>query len=429
MVSTKAIIAAVVILAAAFAGILASEGSDAEATPGTVTYIMGDAVLPVDVGEDGTVTILGPDDVKAFYQPAKGEEFVYWKTTSEPTTIYQFGATVLVPEEGLELMPETKAVTDVTFVVDGKEYTTTFESAETLSIPEEAVRATVKDGYAFDGWMYDGEVYKDLTAIKAIEGLAAGAVFTAQFHVSYDVTWIVDGITIATGNTEDLKQPEAPAKEHYTFDGWFDAAGTEFDEDYEYTADTVFTAKFTPVNITVTFVAGEQTVGTSLVPYGSTVLAPALPEGFASWDFDFSKPITEAVTIEAVEAPEEEPSETFTVQFIVDGQVIATYSSAAVTVPAAPVKDGQQFVGWAIGDSIVRDPAAYEYTADTVFVAQFAEAGPAPAPGFWETSMGTVALIVIVLVVIVLFIVCVMYREYLLDGVEAKLQKRKGGEQ
>ena len=421
MSSTKAtVILAAVILAAAFAGILVSEDSDAEATPGTVTYVMGDAVLPVTVGEDGTVTILGPDDVAAFYEPEQGKEFVYWVTNDATKTIYTFGATVVVPETGLELVPQTVDVTDITFIVDGKEYAVEFTDADSLTIPEEAVRATVKDGMAFDGWKYDGEVYKDLEAIKAIEGLAAGAVFTAQFHESHTVTWIVDGITIAAGTTEDLKMPADPVKEHFVFDGWFDAAGSEYDEKYVFSADTVFTAQFTPVNLTVTFVAGDETVGTSLVPYGETVLAPALPEGYSAWDFDFATPITEDVTIEAVASP---ASEIFTVTFVVDGEVIATYRSDAVTVPSAPAKEGQDFVGWAIGDYVVRDPAGYTFTADTVFTAQFTEQGPAPEPGFWSTATGMVVAILIGLVVLVVLAIAIMKRDEIRTVLVTKLDK------
>lgn len=414
------VILAAVILAAAFAGILVSEDSDAEATPGTVTYVMGDAVLPVTVGEEGTVTILGPDDVAQFYEPDQGEKFVYWVTNDATKTIYQFEASVVVPEGGLELVPFTQEVTDITFVVDGKEYVVAFADAESLAIPEEAIRATVKDGMAFDGWMYDGKVYQDLAAIKEIDGLAAGAIFTAQFHESHSVTWIVDGITIAVGTTEDLKQPAAPAKEHFVFDGWFDAAGTKYDEKYEITTDTVFTAKFTPVNLTVTFVAGEETVGTSLVPYGETVLAPALPGGFSKWDFDFSTPITADVTIEAIEAP---ASEVYTVTFVVDGEVISTCTSGAVTVPTAPAKEGQDFVGWAIGDYVVRDPASYAFTADTVFTAQYTEAAPAPEPGFWSTATGMVAAILIGLIVLVVVAIAIMKRDEIRTMLVSKLDK------
>lgn len=428
MSSTRTtVILAAVILAAAFAGILVSEDSDAAATPGTVTYVMGDAVLPVTVGEDGTVVIMGPDDVAAFYQPEEGKEFVYWVTNDTTKTIYQFDTPVVVPEGGLELVPYTVDITDVTFVVDGKEYPVKFTDAASLTIPEEAVEATEKPGYAFEGWEYKDKVYKDLAAIKEIEGLSAGAVFTAQFHVSHAVTWIVDGITIATGNTEDLKQPAAPVKEHYVFDGWFDSSGTKFDDKYTFAADTTFTAQFTPVNLTVTFVAGGETVGTSLVPYGETVLAPALPEGYSSWAFDFAIPVTEDVTIEAVAAP---ASEIYSVTFVVDGEVIATYKSDAVTVPTAPEKDGQEFIGWAIGDYVVRDPANYAFTADTVFTAQFAEQGPAPEPGFWSTSTGLVAAIIVVLIVIVIAVIVWMKKDRILDGVTAKLIERnkKGDE-
>ena len=116
--------------------------------------------------------------------------------------------------------------------------------------------------------------------------------------------------------------------------------------------------------------------------------------------------------------------------FVVDGEVIATYRSDAVTVPSAPVKEGQDFVGWAIGDYVVRDPAGYTFTADTVFTAQYTEEAPAPEPGFWSTATGTVVIILIVLVVIVAVIVLMMKRDVILDGVTAKLNARgkKGAE-
>ena len=214
--------------------------------------------------------------------------------------------------------------------------------------------------------------------------------------------------------------PADPVKEHYVFDGWFDAAGAEYDEKYVFSADTVFTAQFTPVNLTVTFVADDETVGTSLVPYGETVLAPALPEGYSAWDFDFATPITEDVTIEAVASP---ASEIYTVTFVVDGEVIATYRSDAVTVPSAPAKEGQDFVGWAIGDYVVRDPAGYTFTADTVFTAQFTEQGPAPEPGFWSTATGMVVAILIGLVVLVIFAIAIMKRDEIRTVLVTKLDK------
>lgn len=362
----------IVLIAAlvAFAG-AAAVGADAEGAE-------AEPVLKVEAGgsvltypsEDGIVTMPTLDDVAAFYTVPDSERFVSW-IEKDGSAVYMPGQQYAISAD-LTVEPKTEAVTDVYFVVDGTEYSITYTDAESLTIPAEAEKAVKADADRhFAGWEYGGKVYADLTALKAIEGLSAGAVFTATFEDVHTVTWIVDGITIATGDTVGgIAMPSDPTKEHYTFAGWFDAEGVAYSEDYVIDADVAFTAKFVPVNLTVTFTAGGEVVGTSLVPYGQTVLAPALPDGYESWAFDFSKAITADTTIEAV-ASAVEPSDVYTVTFAVDGKVIATYASDAITVPADPVKEGYAFQGWAIGDSVIADPASYAYTADTTLTALF----------------------------------------------------------
>ena len=365
--TTKTMILAAVILVAAIAGVALAEDTDAESVQ--VTYHLGDATIPVTTAEDGTVVLYGPEDVAAFYTVPDGKAFVAWQTQEEGGTIYQFGATIAV-SAATDLYPRLVDVAqEVTFIADGEEAVAAISDGK-VTVPE---IDTAKEGHTFDGWLYsgDGKIYSaeeiaDLT-------VTAGETFTAQYSEIFKIAWIVDGVTIATGDTTDTKQPEAPVKEHYEFAGWKDADGVMLTDDYTITEDVTFTAVFEPVMLTVTFVAGESTVATVAVPYGEIVVMPALPEGYSAWDFDFSTPITESITIQAIAATPEEPSDTYTVQFVVDGQVIATYASNAITVPSDPVKEGFAFQGWAIGDSVIANPATYQYTQDTVLVALFQE--------------------------------------------------------
>lgn len=359
------IILAAVILAAAFAGVLASEGSDGASV--TITYHLGDATIPVQTEEDGTVVLYGPEDVAAFYTAPEGKSFVSWQTQEDGGTIYQFGATIAV-SAATDLYPRLVDIAqEVTFVADGETETAQISDGH-VAVPD---IATEREGFTFDGWLYsgDGEIYQS----EDIAGLTvkAGETFTAQYSEIHEVVWIVDGVTIATGDTTDMKQPIDPVKANHTFVGWSVDGEVVDMEKYEITGDTTFEAVFEPVMLTVTFVAGEQTVATVSVPYGQTVVQPALPEGFKAWDFDFSIPVTESITVQAIAADPVEPSESYTVQFVVDGKVIATYASNAITVPNDPVKEGYAFQGWAIGDSVIANPATYQYVQDTVLTALF----------------------------------------------------------
>ena len=365
MVSTKAIIAAVVILAAAFAGVtLIGEESDAASVD--VTYSLDGVTIPVKTEEDGTPVLFSPEDVKAFYTPDDPtKEFAGWKT--ETNAIYQFGATVVFTEP-TTLTPYLKDIPQTVSFTAGDKTVTADISEGHVAVPE---IDTDREGYTFDGWQWseDGKVYSAEEVAKLT--VKAGQIFTAAYSEIFEVSWVVDGVTIATGDTTAENQPDDPTKEHYDFKGWKDADGVLLTEKYTYTKDTVFTAVFEPVMLTVTFVAGEETVATVSVPYGQTVVKPSLPEGYKAWDFDFSAPITESITIKAVAEDPTEPSETFVVQFVVDGEVIATYQSNAITVPNPPVKEDFAFQGWAIGDSVIADPSKHVYTQDTVLVALF----------------------------------------------------------
>lgn len=426
---TIAAILAVVLAGAVMVGGVSAEPEDEGAY--TVTYDLGAAKLPVLAGEDHTAVLYDASDVEAYYKAPQGQSFIGWKTSEG--VLYSFGATIAVPAEGITLVPNTVAVTTVSFVVDGKSYTVEWTDAESLAIPEDAIRATVKEGYAFDGWECDGKVYKTIDEIRAIDGLGAGAVFTAAFHQSFDVVWIVDGITIATGTTEDLSKPIDPTKDHFIFKQWQDADGVAYSDKYEIVKDTTFTAVFEPVMYAVTFQAGDYQA-TVYVPYGQCATPLALPEGYAEWDYDFAVPITGDVTISGIEASvEPTPEPTYwTVTLTVDGvEYMQIYTDRMPSSIEAPSKEGMDFMGWAIaGGSTTINPLTYEYTADTTLVALFSESEPEQV-SFWSTSAGLCVIVVLVIILAVVIGVMIWKRSEINAGMVKLLTRKqtKGGEQ
>lgn len=433
MKSSQIVIVTAMLLAAACAGIiLVDEESDAVAV-GTITsvsYTDGDGNTRTTAIENDvtTLTILTPE---AAGIPSEG--FLYW--TTESGVVYNPDSTIAVAgiadgdvNEGVFTLTAEyeEPSTTVDFIGNDEELIGAGQTPGSVTVPE----APAVAGMHFIGWLYsgDGKIYQvydgeapegvkdDIADVK--DTAKAGETFTAQYIPVYTVSWVVDGATIATGDTVTTNQPVDPSKEHYTFIEWKDANGVAYSEDYEFTGATTFTAVFEANLITVTFVAGEQTVGTVEVRYGNTVNALALPEGYSAWAvdaegtaaFDFSKAITEEITIYAVAAPIDE---TIYATFNIEGTIYGPYKvTDRFSIPQTD-REGYDFLGWTIqgGDGTLLTSAQvqnYQYTEDVTFIANYvAVEPPAPEePGFFETTTGQAA-IVLVVFVIVLFVAAV----------------------
>lgn len=240
----------------------------------------------------------------------------------------------------------------------------------------------------------------------SIDGLAVTEVKIAPTYREtgpFDLTWKVDGIVIATTSTDAPSIPSAPVKEYFDFRGWMIGAQTVIiwnplatsaadayvladslrtttiltPEDYlgALVEDTIITASFEPVMMDVTFVAADVVVGVVSAPYGSTVMAPQLPEGFKAWDYDFTTPITAPVTIFAVEAdpvvPDVPVTAPTTATFEIEGKSPVTQSPDSLVVPDT-TREGYVFQGWVVkGSSTYVDPMAYEITESVTFVAVY----------------------------------------------------------
>ena len=471
---TYTIAMAAVLMVAAFAGIaLVSDDAYAEepveetpveetpveVTPvkGTVIYAVGGAQLPVKANGDGTAVLYGPEDVASFYTPAADESFKYWKDNNSET-IYQFGATITVPDGGLVLVPGVVKITTATFV--SGDATLTIEPGKLVEneIKNKIVEMqTAAEGFKFLGWtssadkntdsadvkyyIYDAASDKFVSYDEAKDPytVGAGVTMTAQFQELYVISWVVDN-TIYKGDVSDIKMPTAPTMPNHTFLGWADASGKvviEPDATAEeiskvieaLTGDTTFTAKFEADRYTISLLVGDKIYGTATATFGVDFVMPALPDdSYAYWatkvvkevtgedgtvttveeyvEFT-SKSVTADMTLYAIAGEAPVPDEKVYVTFNIEGKDPYTYLvSDRLTVPSTD-RVGYNFLGWTIEgqdvammstDKVQSDIRAGVYTEDTTFVAVYEVAEPpAPeVPAFYETTTGQVAIVIVV---------------------------------
>ena len=454
----KTILAVAVLAMAAFAGVMiVGDDTDAAESPiTTVVYKVGDYSFEYPLTDVETFTVKDISDFDITYAGT----FVNWKVGN---VIYIPGQTIsktgLTAEAGKYTLVANLDKT-VNFIdSEGKKIAIAWDDSDAAqqtwpttaqdddSAYAKAYAAQTKTGFTFKGWACNDKVYiieREGTsgsytyALKtvsetpeAVAKLNAGMTFNAVFQKNYSVAWIVDGTQIAKGDVVKYNIPTAPVKTNYNFIGWaindtaiiaynaglvsetdngYRIDGKSIDDSKYFegvAADIEFEAVFEPVQLTVTFEVGEFK-STQTVLYGEKAMKPELPAGYIAWmfgekEFDFDTPITENITIIALEG---EPVSTYYITFVSEGVKIGgPYDSTKVfTIPNDPVIEGKKFVGWFVGTYKVTDIAAYvadHPDEDIEFVASFTEADPIvpEKPKFYETPMGQCAIVLAVFVV------------------------------
>lgn len=396
---------------------------------GVSAQFAGDVTLtPVFKADRAIVKLVYGDVVKEFFSPtssAVAEAAAAKDSGSEDSYLQKYPISYS-SAKGLDVK-DTK-LAEFAEAIGATYTTTTNDKSKTVAIDK-----LVLDGFEFKGFVdkdgksvgFDGLIATATATREGIDkvwtlGSAEPAVYTAVFEPIYNITFIVDGTKTFECKSNAFVQPIDPVKANYTFMGWavdgkivstVEAGKITIPADYEFKADVEFTAVFEPVQLTITLVVGEFE-STQPALYGQTITAPGLPTGYGCWatktvemkdgaevitytPFDFSKPITENITLYAQLA-----EKIYTISFISEGSVIGgPYDvSKPYTIPSDPVAEGKKFVGWFVDDYKVIDIQAYVLAhpeQDIVLTASFTEADAPAGPDFIDTNEGKCVLILI----------------------------------
>ena len=359
-----------------------------------------------------------------------GSEFKGWCTTADGTgTVYAEGANVknLADTDGAQVV--LYAIwnqTDFTvtyYSENDKQYgdAQTYKVGDSI-VPPEAPAAA--EGYVFAGWILGEEngTVVPLPEKMPAENLKAYASWKLK---DIKVTYVNDGnevssSTVPYGSDISATVPADPAKDGYTFAGWFDAEGNNV---YSYktvpSSDITFTAKWLR-NGNVTYMVDENKTHEAYeVKEGDPVPVPETnPEKFgkkfAGWEPEIPEtmPAEDLVFTAKWETDKEfvavvvggtviaggiiaaiaggagaaaiagvsiiggilavigvssiiNKNTTYTVTYKVDGEVYKTYKVKAgekVPTPDDPAKEGYVFAGWEpdVPDTMPKEDLTFE---------------------------------------------------------------------
>ena len=288
--------------------------------------------------------------------------FKGWFTSAAATTQFDF----------------TKAITASTTVYAGWEFNGwvvrfntngagTIDSQVVLKDGTQLVdppQVITKNHYSFGGWYEDSSFVTPFDFNTApTEDKNLYAKWTPE---KYNISFWADGAYLP-GTTADydttITLPTAPAKAHYTFDGWYTDGQnykTQFTESTKVSGDTILYAKYSPIMWTVTF----NTYG------GSSVDAVKIMDGEVFYDFPYGLTKTGYTfdgwyTDENCTSGNEAQAQNvysditlyakwninyYTVEFISNGGTYVNSQSVAydstVTKPDDPTLNHQVFGGW-----------------------------------------------------------------------------------
>lgn len=161
----------------------------------------------------------GEPNFELFVPTREGAEFIKW-TDEQGEVITEIDTSL---DRDLNLYAQWNLINyKISFVAgEGAEHGNT---VSTYNIETEiALEPAVKEGFLFVGW-YD----EDGNKVELLTGRMGDLVLTARFSaIRYEIEYVLNGGTNADGNywnytIDETFILEAPTKEGYTFEGWYD---------------------------------------------------------------------------------------------------------------------------------------------------------------------------------------------------------------
>ena len=224
---------------------------------------------------------------------------------------------------------------------EGNPNSYTVESDFTLKNP-------TKEGYTFAGW--SGTGFSGTEKAVTIKNATGNREYTANWTANqYTITFNTDGGSAVKSITQDygtkITAPANPAKEGYTFSGWYPAIPTTMPAENMTVKATWKINQYT--------IAFDTDGGSKIDPitqnYGTAITAPADPtkEGytFAGWDENIPANMpAKNMTIKAKWTINQ-----YTVTFKNGDEVVKSAEmnyGSTIAEPKAPDKEGYTFKGW-----------------------------------------------------------------------------------
>lgn len=225
----------------------------------------------------------------------------------------------------------------VTYMNEGKVFYEVKDVAYGSAVPKTTdIPTSSSANKEFSGWTDStGKTPADYATMPA-----KNLVFEANYKNiattgEYEATFISDGVIISSKNYKEgdkIDIPAAPNKFGYKFVGWDPAVpDTMPAKDCEFVAQYEIDKTFVSVIIGGTVIGGGAIAG--LAGLNATLITGAAIIGGILVIFGASQLA----------------KHTFTVTYMVDGEVYKTYKvveGTKIPVPAKPVKDGAEFAGW-----------------------------------------------------------------------------------
>ncbi len=277
----------------------------------------------------------------------------------------------------------------VAYVIDGEPYATVERQyGDVVVRPSEPQR----EGYEFEGWYTDSDCTEEYGFDSPLEDnlMLYGKWVSNAYTVSFDTGeggTAVDSQQVTYGGAA-TRPADDPTREGYAFRGWYADADCTVEFNFEGTpieADTVVHAKWAET-LTITLDANGGTVSQESVPTVAGEAVGSLPtptcEGYAfdGW-YDGDTRVTaytafsESKTL--VAKWRDKSASSYHLVTFMDGDSVIDVKSVkdgkALEEPAAPSKDGFDFVGWyADADCATEFDFNAVISADTTVYAKFA---------------------------------------------------------
>ncbi len=268
-------------------------------------------------GEDISFITPAANDIKGF-------EFIKWVDADGNDIDSKMGENDINAYAVLEAKKYT-----VTYMSEGKVFFQKTDVAYGSEVPKADTPTSSDPNKVFSKWT------PDIPAQMPANDLTFTAEFIDVAPTEYKITFYVDGEVhfadfLAEG--EKIETPKKPMKFGYKFVGWEPAVPDTMPAN-----DLEFNAKFEKDDSFVTVIIGGAVIGGGVIGTLAGINA-ALITGAA---------IIGGILV--IFGASQLVKHTFTVTYIVDGEVYKTYKvveGTKIPVPADPAKDGAEFAGW-----------------------------------------------------------------------------------